>query len=195
VAERVDRNTAPEGGSGVFIKPEDGKPVRIRIVDGPVKIQRRFQNNPAEPLRDSFIYLAVALESDQKGEVAKGPDGQPIMSQGVIELGANLQRQIASMNTDPDFGDVSGYNIKYSCTGKDKQKRYSLQALRASDIKPYTDFMKTIQDPINLDEFATKMETGNWDRDGQGGSQGQPSQQQTSGQGAAPVDEYDPFAD
>lgn len=192
MAERVDRTTAPEGSGGVFIKPTNSMGIRIRIIDGPVCIRRRFQNDPNEPLRQSFVYKVVALETAPDGKVAM-IDGKPILSQGVVEFGPGLQRKIAQFEVDGDFGDVTKYNIKFTVSGEGKKKRYDLSPLQPSPIDPYTDFLKTVEQEIDLDDFATRMETGNWE--GSGGSQGQPAGQQTSGQGAAPVDEYDPFAD
>lgn len=173
--ERVDPTHIPETNAGFFLKstPEG---VAFRIVDGPVKISRRFRNDPAQPLRDSYCYVVVRIE--------KGPDGKPELSQAFWEASAAQQALIGKLANDPDFGDPKTFNCKLSHTGSGKQTKYTLQTFnQGTDPTPYINVWKNSEKPIDLDVAALKCETGNWEDDGT-----------TAVPSGAPEEDFDPFA-
>lgn len=103
----------PASDGGVYLKFEDGEPVRVRIASEPVIFDSEYKGNIST--RYSWIVWNYDLEKAQ-----------------VMTLPVTGYRMIAELAADEeDWGDPTTYNLKVKRTGTGKETQYSVNPSQA----------------------------------------------------------------
>lgn len=104
-----DEYKAPQGSGGTYLKLEDGKPVKLRLVSDPYIYYAQFK--PTDPIQTKYAW-AVYNHDEDKGQI--------------LQLPVTAFRQIQELATDKEWGDPSKYDIKITRTGTGLETKYSI---------------------------------------------------------------------
>lgn len=99
--------TPPAGGGGLFLKLEDGKPVKVRLGSEPYIFNSEYLGNVS-----TKYAWAVYNRSEDKGQV--------------LQLPLTAFRMIQNIAADDDWGDPTGYDITITRTGTGKETKYGV---------------------------------------------------------------------
>jgi hypothetical protein len=123
--------TPPQGGGGSYLKFEDSKPVRLRIVSEPVVFESSYQDN----VSTRYAWSIWNLDED---------------CAQVMVLPVTAYRMIADYGADEDWGDPleNAYNLKITRRGTGKETKYSVVPSVAKE--PLTDEQKLEVEGVNL---------------------------------------------
>lgn len=103
--------TPPEIG-GLYIKLSDGQSVTLRIAGEPVVYEETFERQGEDP-RVSTRYAWKALDVERQ---------EPVILQG----GIRMFKDIATLATNPNWGDPTKYDITIKRTGVELSTKYSI---------------------------------------------------------------------
>lgn len=107
----------PTGGSGSYLKFEDGKTVNVRIVSDPVIFDSVFEA-PGVPRTVSTKYAFLVYNLDEK-EVQ------------IMQLPKTGYRALSAVAADEDYGNPmeNNYLLKITRTGQKQQTKYTIVPL------------------------------------------------------------------
>ena len=125
--------TPPAGAGGLFLKLEDGKPVKVRIMSEPFLFQTQFDKN--SPIQTKYAW-AVYNFGEDKGQI--------------LQLPITGFKMIQDLAADDDWGDPSGYDLKITRTGTGLDTKYSVTP--NPNKTPITDEMKAAAKDVNVQE-------------------------------------------
>jgi len=120
------------GGSGVFLKLQDGDTVKVRLMSDPIYFESEFKDN------SSARFAWVVWNHDEE------------LAQIWVTNGATYN-SIKDLVLDDEYGDPTAYDIKITRTGTMQQTRYSVRpGTKRYELKP--DQVKACQniDPITV---------------------------------------------
>lgn len=101
----------PEGSGGLYLKLKDGQTVTLRLASEPYIFQSEYKG------QWSTRYVWVVFNHDE--DVAQ-----------TLQLSPTTYKQIAALANDSEYGDPTGYNIKLTRNGTDKETTYNVTASR-----------------------------------------------------------------
>lgn len=112
--------TPPSNGGGQYLKFEDAKPVRLRIVSEPVIFDSTFQKGEEMSISTKYSWIVWNLDEN----VAQ-----------VMTLPSSAYKLIANYGADEDWGDplTNPYNLKITRRGTGLETEYSIVASVAKD--------------------------------------------------------------
>lgn len=130
-----DEYKAPQGAGGIYLRLEDGKPVKLRIVSDPYIYYAQFSSE--SPIQTRYAW-AVYNHDEDKGQI--------------LQLPITAFRQIQELATDKEWGDPSKYDIKITRNGVGKETKYSIIG------SPTKSFLTTEQKDKAKIEVSEKVE-------------------------------------
>jgi hypothetical protein len=101
----------PVGSGGLYLKLEDGQTVTLRLASEPYIFQSEYQG------KWSTRYVWVIYNFDEA--IAQ-----------TLQLSPTTYKQIATLATDPEYGDPTNYNIKLKRNGTGMDTTYAVTASR-----------------------------------------------------------------
>lgn len=104
----------PAGGSGSYLKFEDGKTVRVRIVSNPVIFDSLYKGQATT----KYAWLVVNLDE---------------VEVQIMQLPGGGYRGVAAIGADEEWGNPleNEYDLKITRTGQKQQTKYSVVAVNA----------------------------------------------------------------
>lgn len=159
-----DFNEVSEGGGGLFLKFEAGKPVKLRVLttDPIMNIDNKYGST-----RFGFVVYNFTESKAQ-----------------IMNCSPSIARRISELHGDPDFGgNIRNVDIKITPTGEKLERRYNIDVLPKTEtltneqikeaakidlegvIASSAGFSKRLG-MYNRDEYNKKREEFNPDRDG-----------------------------
>jgi len=105
-----------KSGGGDILKPEEGKPYKIRIIGEPWVYSSEFKGN--QSIR---VALTIYNQTDKCAQV--------------LMLSKTAFNDIYDLNENPDWGDPEGYDITMKRTGKETDTKYSFMPSAKSKLE------------------------------------------------------------
>lgn len=107
---------APEGSGGLYLKFEDGKPVKLRLMTEPYLFTSQFKEG--DPITTRYAWV-IWNHDENKAQV--------------LQLPITGFRQVQDLAANDEWGDPQGYNITIKRTGSGLETKYAVMpGLKAS---------------------------------------------------------------
>lgn len=136
-----DQYTA-QGGSGLYVKFEDDKEVRVRIMSEPFVLNNKFTDKQSGEVRYSVYHAWVVLNRNESDKPQ------------IMQLPGGPYNEIATLVKDPEYGDVANYDLKITRHNTNSKYSYSVNA--SPKRSPITDEEKTAAMVIDVIESVGK---------------------------------------
>lgn len=130
--------TAQSGG-GLYVKFEDDKEVRVRIMSEPYVLNNKFTDKATGEVRFSNYHAWVVINRHENNKPQ------------IMQLPGGPYNDIAMLVKDPEYGDVSQYDLKI--TRKNTNGKYSYSVNASPQRTPITEEEKV--SVMDIDVIAT----------------------------------------
>lgn len=118
MSRNIYKEHQPSGGGGSYLKFEDGKTVRVRIVSEPVIFESIYEKGVVRQVSTKYAWLIFNL------------DEQEVQ---IMQLPKTGFRNLAAIAADDDYGDPAEneYDLKITRTGQKQQTKYNIVPVAA----------------------------------------------------------------
>lgn len=129
----------------IFLKLEDGESAKVRMIGGGIDYMKAFREGEEPKIR--FASVVIYRNPETKANEAK-----------VFNFGWQIQKQLKALLNDEDWGDLEGYDVTVTRTGKELETKYTIMPSPKS-IRPLSDEERDLVADANINlRVACKVE-------------------------------------